>query len=122
MIISAMSTSRKPDMSEVLSHPLGPIPWALSDTSHPHKTNKAALGRALTKNVPLAKSIPKAQACIIDVMAHVNKINFDIKTFLSISDSVLPSMLKEKMKKVANELMLYSICTGIFQSKMQNEK
>ena len=85
MIISAKS--RKLDMQEVLSHPLGPVPWALSDTEgHPCKTNKAALGRALTTNVPLAESIPKPQACIIDAMTRVNKMNFDRKTFLGISD------------------------------------
>jgi hypothetical protein len=47
------------------------------------------------KNIPPAESIPKPQACIIDAMALVNKMNCDKNTFLSMSDSVLSSVLKE---------------------------
>jgi hypothetical protein len=45
------------------------------------KTNKAALGRELENNVSPAESIPTPNACIIDGMAVVNKIQGDKKTF-----------------------------------------
>ena len=59
------------------------------------KTNKAALGRELEKNVSLAESIPTPNACIIDGMAVVNKIQGDKKTFREISDALLSLVLAE---------------------------
>jgi len=50
MIIIA--ESRKLQMSDVLAHSLGPLPWALAnDDESLRKTNKAALARDLEKDV-----------------------------------------------------------------------
>ncbi len=44
MTISAQS--RQLDMKEVLSHPLGPIPWSLAtDDGYIRKTSKSVLGK-----------------------------------------------------------------------------
>ena len=46
-------------MEDILSHPLGPLPWALS--THDGlltKTNKATLATTLQKNVAVAEQFP----------------------------------------------------------------
>jgi hypothetical protein len=92
MIISAQS--RNLDMREVLSHPLGPLPWSLATPDGClRKTNKSALGRELEKSVPPAENIPTPNACIIDGMALVNKIQGDKKSFQEISDAMLSLVL-----------------------------
>ena len=49
-----VAESRKLHMSDVLAHPLGPLPWALANGDRSlRKTNKAALAREMEKNVCL---------------------------------------------------------------------
>ena len=62
-------------MSDVLSHPLGPLSWALTngDGTIKKKTNKAALARELEKQVLPAETIPEPSATIIDGMSLVQK-------------------------------------------------
>ena len=57
-------------MSDVLSHPPGPLPWALANGDGTlRKTNKAALARELEKQVLPAENIPMLSATIIDGMS-----------------------------------------------------
>ena len=56
-MMTVISQSRNLDMKDVLSHPLGPIPWSLS-TSYGtlHKTKKVVLSKNLEK-----ESIPSGE-------------------------------------------------------------
>ena len=61
-------------MSDVLSHPLGSLPWALDNGDGTmKKTNKAALARELEKQVLPAETIPEPSATMIDDMSLVQK-------------------------------------------------
>ena len=71
-----MGQSRKIDVRDLLSHSLGPLPWALATPEGlPGKTNKAALAAQLQKNEHLVQRIPENAATIIDAMGLVQKIN-----------------------------------------------
>ena len=94
MTISAQS--RHLNMREVLSHPLGPIPWSLATPDGSlRKTNKSALGRELEKNINAAENMQRPSACIVDGMALVNKIPVDKKTFGEICDAAFTTVLSE---------------------------
>ena len=70
-----VAESRHIQMSDVLSHPLGPLPWALANGDGTlRKTNKAALARELEKQVLPAENIPMLSATIIDGMSLVQKM------------------------------------------------
>ena len=59
-----IAESRNVQMREVLSHPLGPLPWSLATPDGlMRKTNKASLEKELQKNVQAADSIPLPSAC-----------------------------------------------------------
>jgi hypothetical protein len=50
--IIVMAQGRSLHMEDILSHPLGPLPWALSTPDGLlRKTNKASLAASLQKNV-----------------------------------------------------------------------
>ena len=84
-----VATSRNLDMREVLKHPLGPLPWALSNCDGTlKKTNKSTLARHIESRVAPAQSIPLPSACIIDGMSLVNKISGDNRTFGDIAESI----------------------------------
>ena len=70
-----VATSRNLDMREVLKHPLGPTPWALSNCDGTlKKANKSNQARHIkSSRVAPAESIPLPSACIIDGMSLVNK-------------------------------------------------
>ncbi|KAK5921267.1 hypothetical protein CgunFtcFv8_024984 [Champsocephalus gunnari] len=69
-----IAQNRKLHIRDVLVHPLGPLPWALSNSDGSlRKTNKAALARELEKNVSPAEDMPEPSACIIDGMSLVQK-------------------------------------------------
>lgn len=94
MIIIA--ENRKLKMSDVLCHPLGPLPWALASADGtPRKTNKASLAKALKKDIRAADVIPQPSTRIIDGMAMVQKIKGDQKTFAEVADCVLSMALSE---------------------------
>ena len=62
-------------MSEVLAHSLGPLPWTLAKLDGTlRKTNKASLAKELQKNVQAADVIPQPSACLIDGMALVQRL------------------------------------------------
>ena len=91
-----VAESRKLHMTEVLSHPLGPLPWALANSDGSlRKTNKAALARALEKSACPAESIPQPSACVIDGMSLVQKTQGNDKTFAQLADTVLSQVMHE---------------------------
>ena len=91
-----IAENRKLQMREVLSHPLGPLPWALSTADGSlRKTNKAVLAKELQKSVPFADVIPQPSACMIDAMALVQRLKRDHKTFAEVADSLLSLVLHE---------------------------
>jgi len=77
-------------MTEVLSHPRGPLPWVLSTANGSlRKTNKAALTKELQKSVPFADVIIQPSACVIDAMALVQTLKVDHQTFSEVAESLL---------------------------------
>ncbi|XP_078353848.1 uncharacterized protein LOC144638526 [Oculina patagonica] len=90
-----IATSRKLDMSSVLAHPLGPLPWSLGNCDGTlKKTSKATLARQLEKNVSLAEVIPRPSACVIDGMSLVQKAHGENKTFGELSEALFVSALR----------------------------
>ena len=70
-----VAESRHLQMSYVLSHPLGPLPWALANGDGTlRKTSKAALVRELEQQVLQAEIIPEPSATTIDGMSLVQKM------------------------------------------------
>lgn len=91
-----IAENRKLQMREVLSHPLGPLPWALSTADGSlRKTNKAALAKELQKSVPFADVIAQPSACMIDAMVLVQRLKQDHKTFAQVAESLLCLVLHE---------------------------
>ena len=61
-----IAQSRKQEMRDVLSHPLGPLPWALSNGDDTmKKTNKAVLSKQLESKVLPVEEVPHPSATII---------------------------------------------------------
>lgn len=90
-----VAESRKLNLKDVLSHPLGPLPWALANTDGTmKKTNKSVLARHLEKNVSPVEEIPKPSTCIMDGMSFV-QMNCNNKTFSQVAESTLASILHE---------------------------
>ena len=93
-----MGQSRKIDFRYVLSHSLGPLPWARATPEGlPRKTNKAALAAQLQKNEHLVQRIPENAATIIDAMGLVQKINVASSqtTFGSVANTFFTMALNE---------------------------
>ena len=69
-------------MIDVLSHPLGPLPWVLANGDGTlRKTRKAALARELEKQVLPAETFPEPSATIIDGVSLVQKMKGNDQTF-----------------------------------------
>ena len=91
-----IAKSRNLQMSEVLAHPFGPLPWTLAKPdSTLRKTNKASLAKELQKNVQAADGIPQPSTCLIDGMALVQRLKGDQKTLAEIAESLLSMALNE---------------------------
>lgn len=91
-----VAESRKVNMKDVLAHPLGPLPWALSNADGSlRKTNKVALARELEKNVSPAEDIPAPSTTIIDGMNLVQKLNDNNKTFAQVAELAFTQVLHE---------------------------
>ena len=94
-----VAQSRELNMSDVLAHPLGPLPWALANGDGSlRKTNKAALAKELEKSITPAEVIPEPSATIIDGMNLVQKMKGDDKTFAQFAESALLKVLHEGSK------------------------
>ena len=84
--------TRKLHTKDVLSHRLGPIPWALANPEGTmRKTSKAALAKRLKKDSSPVQSIPENSACVIDGMALVQKLMVDSNhmSFAEVSKAIL---------------------------------
>ena len=69
-------------MDEVLSHPLGALPWASAAPGGPlWKTNKASLATCLQENVAPNDAIPDNSAMVIDVVDLIQKVAGEHATF-----------------------------------------
>ncbi|KAJ8403837.1 hypothetical protein AAFF_G00347050 [Aldrovandia affinis] len=91
-----VAESRHLQMSDVLSHPLGPLPWALANGDGTlRKTNKAVLARELEKQVLPAETIPGPSATIIDGMSLVQKMKGNDQAFSQLAASALTQILHE---------------------------
>ena len=76
----------------MLSHPLGPLLWALANCDGSlRKTNKAVLARELEKLASPAEKIPEPSATIIDGMSIVQQVKGNNK----LVNLVLPLVLHE---------------------------
>ena len=94
--IIVMVQGRNLKMEDILLHPLGPLPWALS--THDgllRKTNKATLATTLQKNVTLAEQFPGNSTSIVDGMNLVRRVKGDHATFGDVATTVLSMVLKE---------------------------
>ena len=94
--IIVMAQGRNLKMEDILSHPLGPLPWALS--THDgllRRTNKAALATTLQKNVAVAEQFPGNSASVVDEMNLVQRVKGDQATFGDVATTVLSMALKE---------------------------
>ncbi|KAL9956571.1 hypothetical protein ACROYT_G038064 [Oculina patagonica] len=99
-----MAQGRNLQMDDILSHPLGPLPWALATPDgFLRKTNKAALATLLQKNVQQAEQIPSNAAAIIDEMSLVQKVNADHLSFGDVADAVLNMALREGAHFIVRE-------------------
>jgi len=91
-----VAESRHLQMSDVLSHPLGPLPWALANGDGTlRKTSKPALARELEKQALPAETIPEPSATIIEGMSLVQKMKGNDQTFSQLADSALTQILHE---------------------------
>ena len=96
-MMTIISQSRDLDMKEVLSHPLGPIPWSLaSNDGTLRKTNKAILSNTIGKLSPPAEDTPNNSACIIDAMNLVQKIKGKHKTFKEVAETLFTRIMTER--------------------------
>ena len=94
--IIVIAESRSLSMSDVLAHPLGPLPWSLATADGSlRKTNKSSLAKDLQRNVTPAESIPQPSATIVDGMNLVQRIKGDHKTFAELADNILSMAIKE---------------------------
>ena len=89
-----ITQSRKLEMRDVLSHPRGPLPWALSiGDGTMKKTNKAVLLKHLESKVLPVEEVPHPSATTIDAMGLMKKLHGENQTFSDLSDHVFSQML-----------------------------
>ena len=94
--IIVMAGRRNLKMEDILSHPLGPLPWALSTRDGlMGKTNKASLASNLQKNVAVSDELPAKSASVVDGMNLVQRIKSDQATFGDVASLVFLMALKE---------------------------
>ena len=79
-----VAENRNVNMREVLSHPLGPVPWALANGDGSlRKTNKASLATELEKHASPVDELPSPSVTIIDGMSLIQKMNGNGKNLLT---------------------------------------
>ena len=87
--IIVMAQGRSLKMEDILSHPLGPLPWALSTPDGLlRKTNKASLATILQKNVTVAEQIPRNSASVVDGMNLVQRVKGNQATFGDVASTI----------------------------------
>ena len=91
-----VAENRELDMKEVLSHPLGPLPWSLAyGDGSIRKTIKSVLAKELMKTITAPEVIPVDRATIIDGMGLIQKMKPTDKTFSELAMSVLSQVIHE---------------------------
>lgn len=91
-----MAQARSLLMEDILCHPLGPLPWALSTPDGLlRKTNKATLATMLQKNVAAVEQLPDNCVSVVDGMRLVQRVKGDQATFRDIATSALSMALNE---------------------------
>ncbi|CAM4733150.1 unnamed protein product [Leuciscus chuanchicus] len=94
--IIVMAQVRSLNMEDILSHPLGPLPWALSAPDGLlRKTNKATMATAFQKNVALQEKHPENSATVVDGMNLVQRVKGDEVTFRDVATTILGMALRE---------------------------
>ena len=94
--IVVMAQARSLRMEDILCHPLGPLPWALSTPEGLlRKTNKASLATMLQRNVTTLEQLPENCASVVDGMGLVQRVKGDQATFGDIAATVLFMALNE---------------------------
>ena len=89
-----VAENRKLDLKELLSHPLGPLPWSLAcGDGSLRKTDKSTLAKEIIKVAEPSEAIPDPKANIIDGMALIHKLKVYDKTFSELANSVLSHVL-----------------------------
>ena len=93
--IIVVAQTRKLEMKNVLSYPLGPIPWALANADGSlRKTDKAKFMNDIAQNVPVVDVFTETSACIIDGMSIVQKLDGNQKTFGDIAKTALKIVIR----------------------------
>ena len=83
-------------MEDILSHPHGPLPCALSTSDGLlRKTNKASSATNLQKGVAVAEEHLENYASILDGMNFVERVKCDQATFGDIASAIFFMALKE---------------------------
>ena len=107
------SQSRDLNIKEVLSHPLGPIPWALASPEGLRTTNTSTLANELIKLSTTPEEILRPSATVIDDVDIVQKVNGNKKTMRAISNAVLAIALSEAEGSVSTDIVFESMVTKI---------
>ena len=96
-------------MSDVLYHPLGPLPWALASADESlRKTNKALLAKEPQRNLTAADVILQPCAIVFNGMAMVHKVKGDQKTFAEMADSLMEMVLHEGTDSVLTWSLMFT--------------
>ena len=97
--IIVIAQERSLQIDYILSHPLGPLPWALSSADGLlRKTNKASLASLLQKNVQATEEVPANSSAVIDGMSLVQRVKGDQLTFGDVAIIVLSMAMKEGVR------------------------
>jgi len=90
-------------MDDILSHPISPLPWALSTSDGLlRKTNKASLATNLQKGVAVAEEHFENYASMLDGMNLVQRVKGDQTTFGDIASTIFLMALKKKESQEMN--------------------
>ena len=97
--IIVITQERSLQMDIIVSHPLGPLPWAFSTPDGPlRKTNKASLASLVQKNVQVSEEVPVNSAAVIDSMSLVHRLKGDQLTFGDVAMTVLSMAMEEGVR------------------------
>ena len=83
-------------MDDVLSHPIGPLPWALATPDGLlQNINKASLAATLQKNMKVAEQLSGNSASVIDGMNLDHRVKGAQVYFGDVATTVLSMALRE---------------------------
>ena len=92
--MAVIAQTREMNMREVLSHPLGPLPWSLATIDGSlAKTPKSKLVLVLEKDVAPLDEEPDATLWILDAMAILQSIRRVPETFGELAEQVFGTVM-----------------------------